>query len=149
MLTNLATEQWEVLMPIYSEDDEDFWENSPPSRVHNQENAERIGLQLNVFPLGEPDDPATPLASLLYIPPHHVLPRHSHPCYRVEVMIRGTLNIGDRVLHSGDVSVSGPDELYGPHIAGEEGSLSVEIFSRADGMDSLENVAGEVLDRLT
>jgi hypothetical protein len=136
-------------MPIYSEDDEGFWDIGPESRVHNQENAKRLGLSLNVFPLGEPDDPATPLASLLYIPPHQVLPRHNHPCHRVEVMIRGTLNIGGRVLHTGDVSVSAPGEYYGPHTAGEEGSLSVEIFSRADGMDSLENVARDAVARFT
>ena len=82
----------------------------------------------------DPDDPEAPLASLLWLPPAFVLPRHSHNCHRVEVIVQGSVTIDGQVLRPGDVSVSGPDEFYGPNIAGPTGSLSVEIFSRAEGI---------------
>jgi hypothetical protein len=37
----------------------------------------------------------------------------------------------------GDVMVSTPNEFYGPHTAGPEGSLSVEIFSRAQAQQAI------------
>jgi hypothetical protein len=82
----------------------------------------------------DPDDPSAPLASLLWLPPGFVLPRHSHSCHRVEVVVRGSLTIEGHVLHPGDVSVSRPNEFYGPNIAGPTGSLSVEIFSHSEGI---------------
>lgn len=113
-----------------------YWTQVPPGRRHNQVNAANLGLRLNAFAMGDPDDPAVPLVSMLYIPAGATLPRHSHPCHRVEVMVRGSLQVSDRVLRPGDISISGPEEAYGPHVAGADGSLSVEIFSRSDGMDS-------------
>jgi hypothetical protein len=76
------------------------------------------------------DDMEAPLATMLYMPPNFVLPRHDHDCFRVEVVVEGSVRVGDKVLHPGDVSVSKPREAYGPHIAGPTGCLTVEIFSR-------------------
>ena len=71
------------------------------------------------------------------LPPNYVLIRHAHECYRVEVIIEGTVHVGDRVLRAGDVSVSGPGIAYGPHTAGPTGCLTVEIFSRQEALEPL------------
>ena len=43
--------------------------------------------------------------------------------------MRGTLDVGDRVLKVGDIMISEPNNVYGPHIAGPEGCTTFEIFS--------------------
>jgi hypothetical protein len=83
----------------------------------------------------QPTNPDAPVASMLKIAPGDTLPRHAHDCYRVEVLIQGSITLPDGdVLHPGDIMTSNPLEYYGPHVAGPEGCLSVEIFSAARGM---------------
>ena len=90
-------------------------------------------------------DPNTPVASMLWIAPGDTLPRHAHDCFRVEVIAVGSLEVaGGEVLHPGDVMVSRPGEYYGPHIAGPEGCLSVEIFSAAKGTNPISDPADGV-----
>ncbi|GAA5063622.1 anti-sigma factor ChrR (cupin superfamily) [Thermocatellispora tengchongensis] len=80
-------------------------------------------------------DPEVPVASLLQIAPGDTLHRHAHDCFRVEVVVRGSITVpGGQTLVPGDVMVSRPGEFYGPHIAGPDGCLSVEIFSAARGV---------------
>lgn len=80
------------------------------------------------------DDQAAPVASILKIAPNEVLPRHAHDCHRVEIVLEGSLatSAGD-VLTPGDIMVSARGEFYGPHTAGPDGCLSVEIFSAQRG----------------
>jgi hypothetical protein len=96
----------------------------------------RPGWETGVIVMGEdPLDAAAPAAVLLYMPPGATLRRHAHDCHRVEVVIRGSLDVGDgQMLNPGDVSTAAPGEFYGPHTAGPEGCLSVEIFSAAAGL---------------
>jgi hypothetical protein len=69
------------------------------------------------------------------MPPGYVLARHGHPCFRVEIVVQGSLDAGDGTIASvGDVFTAAPGELYGPHIAGDEGCTTIEIFSALDGM---------------
>ncbi len=92
------------------------------------------GLDLGTVVLG--DDPgAAPVAMALELPPGYTLPRHAHSTYRAEVIVRGTLTLGDgTTLGPGDIWTSGPDEYYGPHTAGPDGVLTVEIFASATGL---------------
>lgn len=88
------------------------------------------GVKLANFVMShEMDDMSAPVASMLYMPPGFELSRHEHDCFRVEVVVQGSLRVGDKVLHPGDVSVSKPGEAYGPHIAGPTGCLTMEVFS--------------------
>lgn len=132
-------------MDLHKIDDPEFWDNTPEVRRDSHERAASAGWQISMYPLGDDAaDDDTPLAVLMYIPPGGVLPRHKHACHRVEVMVRGSLDIGDgRTMNVGDVHTSGPDQFYGPHTAGPEGSLTVEIFSAARGLVG-ETPEGEV-----
>ena len=132
-------------MPVHKPDDPDFWDNAPPARRDSHERAAAAGWKVSMYPMSDDiNDDEAPLAVLMYIPPGGVLPRHKHACHRVEVMVKGSLDLGGgRVIQPGEVHTSGPDEFYGPHIAGPDGSLSLEIFSAARGLVG-ETPQGEV-----
>jgi len=88
------------------------------------------------------------------MPPGYVLLRHGHPCHRFEVVIQGSLEIGDgRTAKAGDVFTALPGQLYGPHTAGSEGCTTIEIFSELDAMwrlmvESPEGTVQEIETRL-
>lgn len=103
------------------------------------------------------DDQAAPVASILKIAPNDVLPRHAHDCHRVEIILEGSLATGSgEVLTPGDIMVSRRGEFYGPHTAGPDGCLSVEIFSAQRGTAPIAPAGGaddahatDVADRVT
>lgn len=111
--------------------------------------AER-GLDASAIPLwhlGTATDLSNPAALLLQMPPGYELFRHGHPCRRFEIVVQGSLEIGDgRVARPGDTFTAEPYTLYGPHRAGPEGCTTLEIFSAVDGMFRLlyEDEAGEM-----
>lgn len=95
------------------------------------------------------EDMSTPAAYCLRMPPDYVLFRHAHPCERFEIVIQGSLEIGDgRVAHAGDIFTAKAGELYGPHTAGPEGCTTIEIFSHLDSMfrQYYEGPNGELLE---
>lgn len=123
-------------MPVlYFSEDPDFFKVGPKSAEWVRAGVEAVGSRIANFVMADDsEDAEAPVASLLYLGPNDVLPRHSHDCHRVEVIVKGELSVDGKIMRPGDVSVSKPHEFYGPHIAGPEGSLSVEIFSRASGL---------------
>lgn len=122
-------------MPIHRQDEVTFWRNSPAHLAYTQVFAEAVEHHVASWVLGDdPDDPEAALALLMDLPPGWVLSRHSHDCHRFEVVIRGEMIVEGAVLKAGDVSTSRPGESYGPHMAGPEGCLSLEMFSRQAGM---------------
>ena len=80
-------------MPFMSMDDAEFWELCPENMKH----AIQGGVtRLAYFLLGEKkDNPATVVA--LRMGPGCVLPRHGHDCHRFEIVVHGTLDVGERV----------------------------------------------------
>ena len=83
------------------------------------------------------DDPESwdsPAAVVLEMPPDYVLFRHAHICHRFEVVVKGSLEAGGRVLVPGDVMTARPGEMYGPHTAGPEGCTTVEFFGSLEGV---------------
>ena len=122
---------------LHFKDTEEFWKNNVGSEFSEEfaVGAEATGVRLAHFVMSDdPNDMEAPLASIFYMRPNFVLPKHDHDCHRVEVVIDGSVRIGDKILRAGDVSVSRPGEAYGPHIAGPTGVLTVEIFSRQKGL---------------
>ncbi|SDG36291.1 hypothetical protein [Pseudonocardia oroxyli] len=76
-----------------------------------------------------------PAALLLTMPADYTLFRHGHPCQRFEIVIQGSLELGDgRVASVGDTFTADPNTLYGPHTAGPQGCTTIEIFSAVEGM---------------
>ena len=120
-------------MTTYRQQDPDFWSSEPDFLKPLQALCEPFGLQIRHFVMGDPDVPTTPTAAVLKMPPGHVLVRHSHPCERLEVIVAGTLQVGDEVLVPGDVMQTPAGVMYGPHIAGPDGCTTVEIFSSITG----------------
>jgi hypothetical protein len=83
------------------------------------------------------DDPQSwdaPAVVVLEMPPSYVLFRHAHICHRFEVVVKGSLEAGGRILRPGDVMTARPGEMYGPHTAGPEGCTTVEVFGSLEGV---------------
>jgi anti-sigma factor ChrR (cupin superfamily) len=121
-------------MADYSmENDPDYWQ--APARFRALfEKMHSLGIRVSYFPLGDADNDKTPVAVIVEMPPGFVIMRHAHPCDRFEVIVRGTLEAEDRVLHAGDVMVSTAGELYGPKKAGKDGCTTIEVFGTAPGV---------------
>ena len=121
-------------MPDYSmDDDPDYWQ--APERFRALfERVQSFGLRASYFPLGDPDNDATPVAVTVEMPPGFTIMRHAHPCDRFEVIVRGTLKDGDRILRAGDVMTSKAHEMYGPKTAGKDGCTTIEVFGNAPGV---------------
>jgi hypothetical protein len=115
---------------------EEYWRQGPESAQLTEQRLKALGGSFAAFSVGEGHDDE-PLASLLYMPPGFVLPRHAHACHRVEIIIHGSLETPEGIATSGDVMMSPPLVPYGPHIAGPDGALTAEIFARADGLPSV------------
>lgn len=123
---------------VYRKDDPAFWDHGPGFLAHVNVVAREFGNGFAMFSLADDPDtsPEAPLAAVFYMPPGAVLAQHAHDCHRVEVVVKGTITLPDgQVLEPGDVAVSAPNEFYGPHVAGPNGSLTVEIFSRAHAVE--------------
>jgi hypothetical protein len=112
-------------MAFMSIKDRSFWENGPSWLKHMKEG--RGSGDIAFFVLGEEKD-NPPSITALKMQPGYVLPRHAHHCWRFEVIVQGTLDVGDKILTVGDVMMSAPHEPYGPHVAGPEGCTTFEIF---------------------
>lgn len=121
----------------YSADDPEFFRISPASLKYAQIGAEALGMRNAIFALGDPEGPASPVVVMLSLPPHGLLSRHAHDCWRFEVVIKGSMqDEHGNWLRPGDIRVSKPGEYYGPHRAGPEGVLSAEVFSAASGVNA-------------
>jgi hypothetical protein len=88
-------------------------------------------LDLRWFIMGDENSDDVPAALIVKMAPGHVLSRHCHDCERFEVVVAGSLDVGDKILGPGDVMVAHAGEFYGPHIAGPEGCIAVEVFGIA------------------
>ena len=111
-------------MAFIAMDDPEFWGRCPKEL----EPLLQGGLGAAYFLLGkQADDPPTVIA--LRMEPGFVLARHAHDCFRFEVVVQGTLDVGERVLKAGDVMISEPGVAYGPHVAGPEGCTTFEFFT--------------------
>src|ERR1700679_2958365 len=94
-------------------------------------NASRIPL----WHLDKTEGLSVPAAFLLQMPAGYTLFRHGHPCERFEVVVQGSLDVGDgRTAGVGDIFTADAGTLYGPHTAGPEGCTTIEIFSAVEGM---------------
>jgi hypothetical protein len=130
-------------MGVVRHDDPDYFENlTDVSLTYTRELGLEVGLNLGTVLMG--DDPKTaPAAMLLQLPPNYTLERHGHNTHRVEVVVRGSIRLPDgQALGPGDVLTSRPGELYGPHTAGPEGALTVEVFASTAGLAPLPDDDG-------
>ena len=120
-------------MAYHSPRDPGFWDLEPDFLRPVQDACKPFGIDIVHFVLGDPDVSTTPVAAMLRLPPNGVLARHAHPVVRFEVVVQGSIDVGERVLQPGDVMVSPAGEFYGPHVAGPDGCTTVEVFSSIAG----------------
>ena len=123
-------------MPQHFRMGERSYNQQQPEWMKESLRASGLGdAEMPLFVIGEEESWDTPAAFVLEMPPNYVLFRHAHPCNRFEVVIKGSLDLGDgRVAGPGDVMVAEPHEMYGPHTAGPDGCTTLEVFSRAEGV---------------
>jgi anti-sigma factor ChrR (cupin superfamily) len=134
-------------MPDYSMDENpDYWQ--APERFRALfEKMHSLGVRVSYFPIGDPNNDDTPVAVVVEMKPGFVIMRHAHPCNRFEVIVRGTLEAEDRVLHVGDVMTSAAGEMYGPKKAGKDGCTTIEVFGAASGVTKrIEERAGGTVE---
>ena len=102
-----------------------------------QESGAAVGCQISSHVLS-PDgtaDSAAPFALFVHLPPNFVVPRHAHAIPRMEVIIRGSIDVGGEVLGPGCVMLAAADTFYGPFHVGPGGALTAEFC--ANVKDSL------------
>ena len=114
-------------MPVHlNPDDEGYWE-SPAELRRLVDRPTNNGVVLKYMPMREGDFDA-PGGILLEMPPGFVLYRHAHECPRIEVVVRGTLEVGGTTMRQGSIMTAESHEMYGPHVAGPEGCTTIEFF---------------------
>ncbi|MDO8364189.1 MAG: hypothetical protein Q7V88_14945 [Actinomycetota bacterium] len=119
-----------------SPDDDDFWYRYPEGADYLKpivEAGRENGVPTTLFVMGDPFDENTPAFVVFKMPPGAQLPRHGHDCQRFEVLLRGTLTSGGHPVKPGDVMLAAPHEMYGPQVAGDDGYIVCEYFSRLKG----------------
>jgi hypothetical protein len=87
-----------------------------------------LGSKVAVLATDEkPGQPEVVMLAIEFEPGFYVS-RHQHPTGHIEVILEGSLLIGDQLEGPGDIRVSPPYESYGPLVAGPEGCKCLEIF---------------------
>jgi hypothetical protein len=120
----MAREGEEKTMTFLAMDDPAFWSRYPDAL----EPLVTSGLGAAYFVLGRSNENA-PTVIALRMAPNFVLARHAHDCHRFEVVVQGSLDVGERVLKPGDVMFTEPRVAYGPHVAGPDGCITFEFFT--------------------
>ena len=121
-------------MPNYSMDhDPGFWQ-APERFQPLLASMADVPSNASFFAMGDADVEATPVAVVFDMEPGYVITRHAHPCERFEVVVRGWIDTGERILYPGDVMTSHAGEFYGPKTAGPEGCTTVEVFATTTGV---------------
>jgi hypothetical protein len=123
-------------MEIYKLDTDGYWDAAPERLRWATVGANAMDQGLSLHVLGEEDDESAAVIEMLRLPPNYVLSRHHHTSHRFEVVIQGSVTVGDTTFGPGDIFITKPNEEYGPLTAGPEGCLSVEMFSDSSGVDA-------------
>jgi hypothetical protein len=133
-------------MAFTSIHDPDFWGNSPEEVKAINQAAGNEGLTSSHYLLGRRED-NPPLVAPLRMEPGYVLTRHAHDCFRLEIIIEGSLQVGDRTMKPGDIMMTEPGVLYGPHVAGPDGCVTFEICSDFEGANrfSIQDPSGKMI----
>jgi hypothetical protein len=116
-------------MAFYTIEDADFVGDAGPVFDKIRKQGASTGCKVAVTSLSRDSsaDPDSGIILWVSMPPDFVVPRHYHDTTRVEIVVKGSLVAGDRILRPGDVMITRPREWYGPYVVGPEGALTAEI----------------------
>jgi hypothetical protein len=84
--------------------------------------------KLAVISTGEEGEGSGVVVLCIDSPPGFYVAPHKHTAGHIEVVLEGSLYIGEHLEKPGDVRVSPPYESYGPLRTGPEGCKYLEIF---------------------
>jgi hypothetical protein len=126
--------------------DSDYYGSHPKDLQGLEEVNKVLDVKSSTYVLGDELDEEAPTCVAISFPPNWELPRHSHGCDRLEIIIEGSLSAGDVILGPGDIMRAGEGEMYGPHQTGPEGCKTLEVFGTRRGYHVLtfESPAGDV-----
>jgi hypothetical protein len=136
-------------MKITRTADADYYDSHPEDLKENLTAVNAVSnLRTSTYVLGDPLDENAPAAAVILYPPNWVLPRHTHACERLEIVIEGSISAGDLILSPGDVMEAHRGELYGPHVIGPEGCKTLEVFGNRRGYHLLtfEDPSGQLVE---
>lgn len=85
------------------------------------------GSRTASFLLGDEDD--GPLVTLYDVPATYQYEAHTHRCHYMSIIVRGSLQVGKKWYHAGDIRLQEHGSVYGPEQAGPEGCLMINIFA--------------------
>jgi hypothetical protein len=112
----------------YRHTDADYWEGSEEALP---------GIKARRWQVGETStDDAW--AMVLDMDPGFVIPRHAHNFDRFEVVVKGSIVVGEETYGPGDVMTADAHEFYGPKVCGPNGCMTIEFFARKQGDEYLE-----------
>jgi hypothetical protein len=83
--------------------------------------------------LGDPVDPNRPLLMFVRYAPGIVVKPHSHGSDYSSMVLQGEVKITGRSHAVGSIRLVSAGTVYGPLVAGPEGTTLLDIFSRRDG----------------
>jgi hypothetical protein len=86
-------------MAFMSIDEPEFWKNCPKGLELIAKSMEGTGGGVAYFVMGDPEKNA-PTVVALRMAPNWILPRHAHDCYRFEIVVQGTLDVGEAFSRS-------------------------------------------------
>ena len=90
---------------------------------------ELLGVKTAVLEMeGLDGTPAPAVVLAIEYPPNFRLPAHQHVSGHVEVILEGSLQVGDRWESPGDIRVVPARSSYGPLVSGPEGCKALEYF---------------------
>lgn len=93
------------------------------------------GLKSAFWFLG--DDENGPVALCIDIPPNttgRLTSAHKHDSDQVRVFLTGTFKVGNDWYKPGDVRIQEAGKIYGPEMAGPEGSRQIIFFNKRNGV---------------
>jgi hypothetical protein len=129
----------------YKMTDPEYWES--PGRFGTIDHVIPT-VRHTFFVLGDAEREQGQAALVMKMEPGHVVNSHGHTSGVLEVIVEGSLQVGDVVLTPGDVMVLEPGEACGRAVAGPDGCTTVEFFSTVQGAHQLiyRTPDGDTLD---
>jgi hypothetical protein len=102
-----------------------------------------LGIKTAVLDVEGLDGAAAPAVVLaIEYPPDFRLPAHQHVSGHIEVILDGSLKVGEHWERAGDVRIVPARHSYGPLVSGPEGCKALEYFpDRAAILAEMDNPA--------
>lgn len=86
-----------------------------------------------IIDLGDPDDPDRPLVAVIEYAPNITVRPHTHPSDYCSIVVRGSVEVTRQQHGVGSIRFVKAGTVYGPLVAGPEGTTLIDIFADRNG----------------